>query len=369
MHEDLLTPTIGDADFAERFVQLHKQLWCSDEFDFESVTTHVFSPPPGMYQVDHSFLHDGTQWHLYYVTGDLKLGEVWNACRRAGDSDGANRVCVEPGNGHAVGPSLERLTFVENVFFEPQGRFDLMSRGVCSLFRHNDRYGMLYDVRGDGGERMSVAWSTDLSAWTPSPRNPVLGPGEWANPNGAFKDPHVMAWRDGFLIFVVAWDRAGQPCVGLITTKDWRTFHDHGPIFRMTPSLRGTFGIESPQVLVRDEIWHLFFTHGAGVWHAIAPSPTRFMEGLTARATSVSRGAYLMGPFHATEIVELDGLWWMTTDRKEQTRRLNRASGRMCYRGSYEDERTLEEGLYLSQIRWEHDRPLFTKPRAGAQVG
>jgi hypothetical protein len=298
------------------------------------------------------------------VTGDLKLGEAWNARRRAGDYDGANRVCVEPGNGHAVGPSLDRLQFLENVFFKPQGRFDLMSRGVCSLFRHGNRYGMLYDVRGDRGEMMSVAWSNDLSNWDLSPHNPVLGPSDWCSPHGAFKDPHVMAWRDGFLIFVVAWDRAGQPCVGLFTTKDWHVFHEHGPVFRMTPALRGTFGIESPQVFVRDDVWHLFFTHGAGLWHAISPSPTGFIEGSVARSTRVSRGAYLMGAFHATEVVQHNGAWWMTTDRKEQTRRLNRANGRMCYRGTYEDERTLEEGLYLSQLTWDHDRPMLSKPQA-----
>jgi hypothetical protein len=308
-------------------------------------------------------MHDGSRWHLYYCTGDLKLGEEWNRCRKIGDWDGAARSCVEPGNGHAVGETLFQLKFVENVFFPPQGRFDLGSRGVCSLFRHQNRYGMLYDVRGDLGDRMSVAWSNDLTAWNLDPRNPVLGPAQWTNQKGAFKDPHVMPWRDGFLIYVVCLETTGHPCIALFTTRDWQTFRDHGPVFRMTPAMRGTFGIESPQVIFRDGLWHLFFTHGPGMWHAISPSPAGFLEGATGRSTSVSRGAYLHSPFHATEMIQdPQGKWWITTDRKEQTRRLNRAAGKMCYRGSYEDEKTLEEGLYLSEVVWDGDRPILRKP-------
>lgn len=363
LESDILAPTLSESEFADRFVALHKQLWCTEEALFDDVTTHAFTPPDGFYQVDHSFLHDGTQWHLYYCTGDLRLAEEWNRYRRAGDWTNANRVCALPGNGHAAGRSLFDLRFVENVFLPSQGAFDLGSRDVCSLFQHGNAYGMLYDARGEGGECMGLAWSDDLSRWTQVERNPILTPPSWSNRDGAFKDPHVMPWRGAFLIYVVCWETSGHPCVALFSTRDWVKFHDHGPIFRMTPALRGTFGIESPQVLCRDGLWHLFFTHGPGLWHAVAPSPTGFLEGNSGKATRVSRGAYLHSPFHATEMLQgKDGRWWLTTDRKEQTRRLNRGSGRMCYRGSYEDEKTLEEGLYVSEVTWEGDYPRLRKP-------
>lgn len=339
-------------------------MWQSDSFEFDEVTQHVFAPPPGMYQVDHSFIHDGRNWHLIYLTGDMRLSEAWNACRRAGDFEAANKVCVEPGNGHAAGRSIFDLKFVENIFFSPQGKFDLMSRGVCSVFRFGNRYGMLYDVRGDLGECMSLAWSNDLHRWELEPRNPVLRPPVWANRFGSFKDPHVMFYHGTYLIYAVAWDRAGHPCVVLMTTRDWRTFDDHGPVFRMTPSMRGTFGIESPCVVCRDGMWHLFFTHGPGLWHAVSPSPTAFLEGPGGDATRVARGAYYIGPFHATEVIEDGGDWWLTTDRKEHTRRLNRQRGKLCYRGSYDDEKTLEEGLYVSRLKWDGDRPVLEKPHA-----
>jgi hypothetical protein len=362
MHEELLGQTLTTQEFGQRFADLHRQLWASNEFKFDDVTTHVYAPPAGMYQVDHSIIHDGENWHVYYATGDLRLAEPWNICRAKGDCEGASAVCVEPGNGHAVGRTLFDLRFVENVFFPSQGRFDLMSRGVCSLFKHDGNYGMLYDVRGSLGERMSLAWSDDLSNWRLEEANPVLSAPNWANPNGAFKDPHVMAWNGIHLIYAVAWEKTGQLCICLITTEDWRTFHDQGPVFRVAPALRGTFGIESPQVVYRRGLWHLFFTHGPGLWHAIGSGPKGFFPGADSAATRVAQGAYLIGPFHATEMVQDGEDWWMTTDRKEETRRLNREVGRMCYRGTYEDERTLEEGIYLSRVQWNGDRPLLQKP-------
>jgi hypothetical protein len=70
-----------------------------------------------------------------------------------------------------------------------------------------------------------------------------------------------------------------------------------------------------------------------------------------------------MGAFHATEVLQdAAGDWWLTTDRKEETRRLNRQAGRLCYRGSYEDEKTLEEGLYLSRLHWQGDQPILQRP-------
>src|SRR4051812_28944986 len=139
MHEDALKPTLSAADFQQRFEQLHRQLWCSAEPAFDAVTRHVFAPPKGMYHVDHSFIHDGKNWHSYYVTGDMRLTEKWLAAYSSGDFARANEFCVEPGNGHAMGKTLAELKFVENIFLKPQGTFDLASRGVCSLFRFRGR--------------------------------------------------------------------------------------------------------------------------------------------------------------------------------------------------------------------------------------
>ena len=363
MHEDLLQKTLSQQEFDDRFTELHQQLWGSTEFRFDDVTQHVFAPPKGWFQADHSFFHDGENWHLYYVTGDMSLTEEWISLFDKNKHAAAGKICLEPGNGHAQGKSLFELAFVENVCFESQGPFDISSRAVCSLFRHQEDFGMLYDVRGEQGELMSLAWSQDLHTWTLSEKNPVLAPPPWAHPEGAFKDPHVMAWKGAYLIYAVAWTQDGQVGVCLFTTEDWQTFYDQGMVFTIPPALRGTFGLESPQVVHHDGMWHLFYTWGPGLWHAVSPSPTGFQAGMEeSHHRKVMRGPYLMGPFHATELVQDGSKWWLTTDRKEETRRLNREAGRLCPRGSYADEKTLEEGIYLAAVQWMGDQPILEKP-------
>jgi len=356
---------LGPEEFEERFVVLHKQLFASTDFAFDDVTTHVFYPPAGMYQVDHSIVHDGERFHLFYCTGDMTNTEEWIRRRRAGDLDGANEVCVEPGNGHAVGGTLSDLEFQENVFHPPQGRFDMMSRSVCSVFRCGDRWGMLYVVRGEMDGRpftgMSLAWSDDLADWELDRGNPCLGPPHWASAENTCKDPHVMMMDGIYLIYYIVMGQDGYCTLALATTTDWKSFHDEGPVFRAAPMLRGTMGVESPVVAQRNGIWHLFFTHGPGLWHAVSRNPRSFVSSREA-VWDVGTGIYYVGPFHATEVIEHRGQWWLTTDRKEESRRLNRVAGRLAYRGSYEDEKVLEEGIYLSRIRWEGDQPILVKP-------
>jgi len=359
----VLEATLTKGEFEERFVALHKQLFASTEFAFNDVCVHVFRPPAGMYQVDHSFVHDGTNFHLFYCTGNMKNTEEWLKRFRAGDMDGANEVCLEPGNGHAVGPTLFDLKFKEHVFFPPQGRFDLASRGVCAIFRFGRKWGQLYDVRGENNFfGMSLAWSDDLDHWDPDPGNPYLKPPAWAKEGSTCKDPHIMWYQGVYLIYYIVMDRDGYCSVALATTEDWKRFTDCGAVFKAAVMMRGTMGIESPCVVWRNGMWHLFITYGPGLWHAVSPSPAGFVAPRIGSGWNVGTGFYFMGPFHATEIIEHNGDWWLTTDRKEETRRLNRAAGRLCYRGSYADEKTLEEGIYLSHLRWQGDQPILEMP-------
>ena len=46
--------------------------------------------------------------------------------------------------------------------------------------------------------------------------------------------------------------------------------------------------------------------------------------------------------------------------REDKT--LAELAGRLYYRGTHEDEKTLEEGLYLSHIHWKGDQPILKKP-------
>ena len=359
------------AQFEERFVALHKQLFASKPYAFDRVTTHVFRPPPGTFQVDHSFVNDGENWHLFYATGDMRNSTAYIDALHQLDFDAASRTAVDRGQGHAVGATPAKLEFREEIQLPSQGRFDMIVRGLCSVFRRTEpdapAYGMLYDVKGDNGQGglfigMGVAWSDDLSVWVQDEANPILQAPAWAVRGSTFKDSHVMNYDGVYLIYYVVMDQRGLCSIALRTTRDWKNFEDHGAVFQCPPRLRGTMGIESPQVIHRDGIWHLFFTYGEGLQHAVSPSPTGFM-GARSSFWKVGTGCYWMGPFHATEIVQHGDQWWLSTDRKEETRRLNREAGRLCYRGSYADEKTLEEGLYLSEVIWKGDQPTLCKPR------
>ena len=242
----------------------------------------------------------------------------------------------------------------------------MLTRAVCSLFLYQGRYGKLYDVRGVGNNDelfigMSLAWSDDLYEWDLGVTNPVLAPPDWTCAGSTCKDPHVMLVDGVYLIYYIVMDQEGYCVIALSTTTDWKTFVDMGPVLRLPPNMRGTLGIESPAVVFRDDLWHLFFTYGPGLWHAVSGEPTTFI-GSRAVRMGVGRGCYYVGPFHATEVIEHDGRWWLTTDRKEETRRLNREAGRLCYRGSYEDEKTLHEGLYVAELIWDGDKPTLHMP-------
>lgn len=356
---------ISSEQFSERFLALHKQLFASTEFVFDDVTTHIYTPPKGTYQVDHSFFHDGDQWHLYHITGDLKKSDAYVECMASGDWEGAARNTVEPGIGHAVGNSLFDLRYVELLELQSLGDFDMITRSNGWVFSFEGRYGMLYGVRGrDGYVGFSLMWSTDLKKWTPGDSNPIFGPPSWAKPGATCKDVHIVEHEGVFLLYYITANKNGYCCVALNSTSDWVEFQDHGCVFESAPMLRGTMGIESVSVFPRNHIWHMFFTYGPGLWHAVSPTPMQFVHS-RGSSYNVGTGFYCLGPFHATEIIEeASGKWWLTTDRKEETRRLNRQAGRLCYRGSYADEKTLEEGLYLSSVRWDGDQPLLERPRS-----
>ncbi len=349
---EFLTPTLPDEEYQARLLGLNRQSFSSTDFAFDDVTTHVFQPPEQYAQVDHSFFHDGANWHFFYNAFDVSREEAYLEAVAAGDWEGAARNSIETGMGHAVGPSLSHLVYRELVEPPVEGRHDMLLRSNGWVFHHEGRFGMLYGVRGaEGFVGFSLMWSEDLETWESGDANPVLQAPPWAMPRATCKDVHLYQHQGVWLIYTITAENVDAPCMGLHSTVDWKTFTDHGCVFRTNPMLRGTRGLESPTVFQRDGVWHLFVTSGPGVWHGIGPSPGSFS------------GVYFLGHFHATEVVEDPaGDWWFTTDRKEESRRRNRIAGNPCFRGTYEDDKVLYEGLYLSHIRWEGDQPILGKP-------
>lgn len=173
--------SLSASEFEDRFLAMHKQLFASTEFSFDDVTKLVLSPSPGMALWDHSFISDGSKLHLFYGMGDTRLEPEWIRRFHIQDWPGAGAVGFGIAMGHAVGTSLFDLKFVGRLEPPSQGRFDVALRDHGSLFHHNGRYGLLYDVRGGDEDNelfigMSLAWSDDLEHWEPDDHNPCLGP-------------------------------------------------------------------------------------------------------------------------------------------------------------------------------------------------
>jgi hypothetical protein len=362
----LLPPTLDQETWNHRILALHKQLYASEASGFDEVMTHIYHPPEGQVLADHCLVHDGTDWHLFYVTGPIANADEWIAALRAGDFKRARQIPYEVGDGHAAGPTLRDLAYRGLILEEPQGEFGIALQGTSNIIRFEDHWVNIYTSRGPQGQSLCLARSHDLTHWTLEAANPIWQPPAYASPTGACKNAHIIRHpSDGrYLIYYCLTHQEGTACIALLSTPDFQHFDDHGPVLKMTAQLRGTAGIESPCVVVRDGMWHLFFGFGAGCWHAVSRSPHDFMGAQHFRVASTG-GCYCLGPYHVVEVFAHQGCWWMTSSRKEYQRYLNRKAGVLKFRGSAADEATLLEGLYLSALEWEGDQPLLRKPEPG----
>ena len=71
----------------ERIAQVHRQAWTSPQVVFDDVMKKVYAAPAGYVLVDPFVLHDGRQWHLFYVTGRIEHLEAWREALRNGDDE------------------------------------------------------------------------------------------------------------------------------------------------------------------------------------------------------------------------------------------------------------------------------------------
>lgn len=365
--KEILAPAISNKEYTERHRALHKQVFAAPPFDFDAVTSPMFRAPEGYYTADHCLVHDESNWHLFYVTGEIKNFEIWAEAYKNQDVETYKKYQYEIGDGHAVGKSLEEMRFRNIILTEPQGTFDTSTRGNVHIVRHKDHWVALYQVRGPEGRMICVARSTDLYDWVPDRRNPAFGPPSWANPVDQCKDLHIVPWKGVYLVYYITLGRDNLQTIALKVTEDFEQFTEIGPVFKGTYMLRGTRGIESPCIVERNGLWHLFFGWGIqGVWHVISNRPDTFvgvdLSGWSGSQEKVDCGMYTYAPFHAAEIMLHKGEWFLTTTKKEELRRRDCENRVLKFRTTLEDELRLTHGIYKSRIEWDEDYPVCLKP-------
>ena len=360
-------PVIGQDEFRARYLQLHKQIWASTDFDLDQVSTCIYKAPEGYYTVDPFPLHDGEQWHLFYVTGRMAHCDEFIEAMARGDFAAASKTPYEEGEGHALGKTLFDLKFHSRILTERQGEFAFGLQGDSSIVRHGGRWLNLYSTRGPQGGSMSLAYSDNLFDWELDPNNPIFQPPDWALATGQIGHSWIVRSGDRYLIYYSAEHKNGLGAAGLLSTEDFRSFQDHGPVLMVPKQLRGTRNIEAVTAVFRDGLWHLFYNLGEGTWHAVSDRPDRF-SGPTATTgpwrSWVHAGSYFLGRFHAARVFQdpTDGKWYMIYTRKEYQRHLNRKDGVLKFRGTVADESALLDGLFLCEVQWQGDQPILKKP-------
>lgn len=279
-----------------------------------SLFLDVYSP--GQPINDHTLIHDGSIWHLFHIW--LPPGIT---CPRKPGTNVAAAYASDPRDrviGHATSRDLLTWDTLPDILPKTDARWETCP-GANAPFVVKDResYVLFYSryCNQDGVpfniQQIGRATSDDLIHWEEDPENPVFHPGDfwcpWKERSGDFfrpaccRDPHVIRYGPGWLLFYVAMTREPRVCaVAVASSEDLRNWTDCGPVFTAPITDHGSEMIESPCVLFRDGQWHLFFTHGRQSFWTVGGTPFCF-------ANPVS-----LGEIHAPEIFEWEGRWVIT---------------------------------------------------------
>jgi hypothetical protein len=333
-----------DVSFEARYRRLLKQTQGSEPYDFTEVMEWIYAPGPGQMFIDHSIVeYDGQLW-VFHIVGrpeDLER------------TDPRIRKLKYEYTGYATGTTLFDLVYQGLILDRPQGDWDAIATGIpVAVARFRDGFVAVYTGVGLAGTKNGVAFSDDLVHWQPHPRNPVLPPPPWAKQYGACKDPHILRYDGKYLIYYRVDAKDGNLAIALAVTEDWDHFAFLDPVWLAPGAMRGTSGIESPCVVEREGIFHLFYCCGQGTWHAVSDTPYKWTG---------ARGQYLLGPFIAAEVFLWRGEWWFSSTKKEELRRRDRLNGISNHSEVGDEQRNLA-GMFLAHIRWEGDFPVLEKP-------
>lgn len=351
------TPEISRDEYEARLVALHKKAFSSEEQEFDKVMRCIYKAPAGFYTTDPQLIYGNGQWHLYYVTGKTEYADLWlNDFRKSNFASANQHPYEEVGDGHAVGDTLFDLHYHGKIMTSAQGEFCSLLQGDGYATQYGDKWVYVVSNRGPKGQSMGLAYSADLFNWVPEENNPIWLPPDYAA-KGKCAGAFIVPYQGRYLIYYMLTSSLPINGVGLISTADFLNFDDHGLVFIAPSQLRGTAVIESPCVVFREGIWHLFFGNGTGWWHVASDRPDNFL-GKTDLQRGVLTGMYSMGHFHASRVVQTpEGKWYMYSTRKEEQRRVNRKSGISAFRGSKEDESSLLDGIFAAELVWDGDFP------------
>ena len=204
------------------------------------------------------------------------------------------------------------------------GGVDRLEHGSPFVVRHEGQYWMFEPSGGTG-----IYTSSDLLKWTA-----VEDATQWADPNvfgpGGHRDPCVVKEDDGtYLQYFAANDSQGRNTIGLASSADLRNWHrEEASYVEHVPGAPFSGIFESPYVTRHGGLYYLFVgfshRHYYETFVVVSDDPRRFRHEhkLTTLFT------------HAAELIEIDGVTYMSSCGIEDPQCLNRS------------------GLWMSRIRW-----------------
>jgi len=286
----------------------------------------------GRYLNDHCLFPHGETFHLFGITGPIGKG-----CYDAGS---------ESSFLHATSENLENWSVHQDVLSVDGTGPDSEHVFAPHVIEKDGEFFMLYTgVDAKRRQRICLARSKDLFAWSRSPYSPVIVPslfwskwprhGQPEDGVGNCRDPHVARLSDGR--FAAYWagelnDRFGKglSCVCASVSDDLIHWQEIGPIFAIklwqSPP---TAAAESPCVVEKDGKFWLFFKHGWCTHYVQGDGPFDF-EG---------RQALPLGFAHAAEIFNWRGEWLISHCSGEPDDFEYRTSNR-------------RKGLFIAKLEW-----------------
>ena len=254
-------------------------------FDFEG----PYFVDPGRTIKDHAMVHDGQNWHLYYIRGDETVPGT----------------ASETQFGHATSPDLSHWTPLADALSVSTGGFDARNVWAPQVLTTpgGTDWTMFYTgVDAARLQRMGAASSTDLQNWMKWGTNPLLEPDStvyWFDPAvnwlAAFRDPFFFEEGGQFHVLNTALLRddtlpAGyRGAIHHAVATDLTQWTELPPLALNNSRAGASREIESVQLIKASNGWNLFFT-------------LSFMEGVR-----WTRSDSLTGSWDIDSAIEIDG--------------------------------------------------------------
>ena len=274
-------------------------------------------------------------YHYFYIKVDLEIAA------------GRFNMAAEQALGHAWSPDLRHWEPRPDALRAGQHAWDRLTIQAPLVIEHESAYSMIYNgVSETRNNFICLATSGDLDHWTEHPANPVFHPDPaWSgwDPNGTEQrcdGPDVIRVGDEYVMYYTA-EHHARRCIACAVSSDLVHWRDLGPALSLPCGLYSCRDLESPSIVVHDDLYYLFYGQMGFTWFAVSDDPFRF--------DAFMPWARVLG----CDVRRLGGEWTITS--------LPYCGWPVTYANTYHPD---HKGLWMARIEWVNAFP-FIRPLDG----